>query len=198
MLTTPDGQPLESDSNEEDMKLRGGRLEQIRKDLHNGELDDKDKLLKYSSHLDWFMNKFRLLYGYQEAMQRDGKWNRSLQAVGFTNGLVIAMALFLEEQGNPPTRGVPERLKGEEEDIKLLSEEAKGYMITLANQLEAAICASETPKGYEEYPQEEAWARWIHDTVRHLENPPFEITEILAAANRIRKHQKEAMKEDSE
>lgn len=205
MLRGPKGEPIDIHKDNNEDALRGERLNEIRQDLNNGDLDDEEKLLKYSSHLEWFLNKFRTLWKAQEAMQHPGKWNKSLISFGVTNGLVLAMAIFVEEQADPPYRKLPEELDGSSEiegrTNKILEEKAKAFMINMITQLEAVICIgpSGKPKGYEDNEDRmDAWMKWRNDTINHINESPFEMPEIRAAIERIRDFNKDLVDQQKE
>lgn len=186
MLRGPKGEKIDLHKDADQDRLRGERLNQIRKDMNNGELSDKQKLLKYSSHLEWFTQKWKQLFAAQEFWQHPGKWDKSRYAHGFTNGLIAAMAIFLEEQADPPFRKTPEQYQVD--DNKLIEEQAKGFMINMARQLECIICmeADGWPKGYKDSESiSEAWLKWRNDTINHLDNAPVDFPEIRMMIERI-------------
>jgi len=186
MLRSPDGTPLWSGkpNDKENEKLRGAKLNEIAQDLNDDELSDEQKVLRYGSHLEWFLEQTRMLLGAQQKAQSEGVFDVSIHTVGIANGLILASAIFLGEQGDPPTRKIPNKLRHRSDE--LLAEKVKGFIITLITQLEAVICIEDNkPKGYGEYDVQEAYARWHNDTVEHLNNCPVSFPELQAAINRI-------------
>lgn len=186
MLKGPDGNRIDNQKEINQQKLRGERLNQIRKDMNNGELSDKEKLLKYSSHLEWFNQKWKALYAAMDFWMNPGKWNKTRYSHGFANGLIAGFAIFVEEQADPPFFKTPEEY--EADDSRVISEQAKGFMINLSRQLECIICMGEDgrPKGYSDAESvSQAWLDWRNDTTRHLDEAPFEIPEIRMIVQRI-------------
>ncbi len=195
MLLTPKGPHLfNGNSNDPDDKnrLRGAKIEEIKKDKLDPKLDGKEKIIKYSQHLDWFLARFESLVQAQDVMQSPGKWDKSLMSVGFTNGLVLAMALFLEEQSEPPYRKLPDSINKKTEEV--VNGNLKAFMVDIVTQLEAIICMGEDgfPKGYSEAGEQGfAWVKWRTDTVEKINSYQFETIEIIAAIKRIEKFNEE-------
>ncbi len=188
MLLTPKG-PINfnniSDSDDND-RLRGEKLSEIKNDMKNEDMDKKEKLMKYSTHLDWFMSKFKMLDMAHEAMQNPGKYDRSLISLGITNGLIMAMAIFLEERGDPPYRKIPEKLNGEAEAF--IDEGTKSFIINLVTQLEGIICMGKDgkPNGYGDAEDAgQAWISWRSDTIDKINKYHMATPEINAAIKRI-------------
>lgn len=190
MLKDKKGQPLKTGNIEkqENKKLRGQKLAEIQSFMKSGKSEEeewKDRALKASSYLDWFIERTTELVRSHDALQQPGVWDQSPVAHGMSNGLVLAMAIFLEERGNPPFHRAPRKYVMDKEE--LFTEAAKGFIIDLVTSLEAILCITESgkPKGYEEYGEEEAFAQWHSNAIDRLLNRGFTITEVEAALDRI-------------
>lgn len=187
MLLGPRGEKIDVHAEADQKRLRGQRLNQIRKDMNNQELDDKERLLKYSSHLEWFMSKVKVLALAQDFWKSPGKWDMTRETKGFTNGLIVGLAIFVEEQADPPViKKDPEKF--ELEDDRLVEDRVKGFMINLARQLECIICMGEDgwPLGYQDCDSlGAAWIEWRNDTIGHLEGCPVNFPEIRMIIDRI-------------
>lgn len=166
-------------------RLRGGRLQQIKEDLTDTEADSGERYVKYSSHIEWFLKKMNYLHAAQEHMMR-GRWKTSLYSLGVTNGLVMAMSIFLEEQADPPYRKIPDELG---DGTRMISEEARDFMVELAKRLRACIITpDDKPYGYADFPVQEAWSRWLGDTVATMKYAPFEMKRLKDVTRQVEDH----------
>lgn len=203
MLRDKKGNPLSTGNieKEESKKLRGAKLAEIRKFLKEGKSDDedwKDRALKASSHIEWFIQKWEELLRAHDAMNQPGVWDQSQIAHGMSNGFILALAIFLEEKGNPPFHRAPSKYVMDKEE--LFTESAKGFIIDLVTALESIICLNENgkPKGYDEFGDEEAFAEWHKDTIDRLLGRQFTIKEVEGALDRIVEHSENIMKNGEE
>lgn len=188
-LFDKNGLPARKLSDFDPRELRGARLNEIRKDLQDRDMDDKLKIHKYGAHLNWFMDKIKYLTLSQEQML-SGQWNKSLMALGLTNGLILAMAIFVEEQNEPPYQKIPEGLEGATD--KIVDDAMKSFVINLVNQIESVICVDEkgSPKGYDDGSKGPmaAYFDWLKATIDRLEEYQFNTPEVHASIDRIKKY----------
>lgn len=117
--------------------LHGQRMEQIRKDLRNKELSDKEKVLRYSSHLDWFIQKVKGVFAWEQMLKQPNVWNRNEYSHGMLNSVISIIALFLEDQGKPPHFKRPEKYLIESDE--LLAAQSSEYIAQLEEMIARII-----------------------------------------------------------
>lgn len=85
--------------------LRGKRLAEIRARLSSKDLDERDRLLKYSQDIGWFIDRLNELYLLME--QARPNYSMTPNTHGLLNGIILAIAIFMEDE-SPPLAKRPE------------------------------------------------------------------------------------------
>jgi len=175
--------------------IRGKKINEILKDLKDTSLDSKEKLNKYSEHLSWCMDKIRMLFIAQETMVTNDNYKKSVYSVGLLNGIIMGMAIFVEDDATPPYMKIPEKLKGDDQK-EIVDKMLLRILTTIVQQLESVICLTHDgkPKGYEKFKPQEAWLRWHEDTINYINGINVDIPAIQSSIEHINAFQKEIEK----
>lgn len=162
------GKSLDDMLDESDSKrLRGARINEIKQSLQPSDKSDKEKMLAYSSHLNWCLKTFESVARLQK-MTADGA-GKSAYAHGMANGVIGAMAVILEEQGKPPYIPAPKKYKKSEADFA--ADVVKDYVLRLEEHIGKMVLMDENgPEGYSD--DDNPIFSWIIDLVDIIEKSP--------------------------
>lgn len=166
----------------EGQRLRGERISQIRKDLNNKDLSDKEKMLKYGDHLNWLLKTIERIYKLQQTARL--RYMDSMYDHGLANGLILSMAVLVEEQSTPPYLKADGQYKKSE--VQFTSEKTEEYMLRLEALLANMVLADDDgPKGYESF------ADWAGQVFRTLQGAPVVTGRLRELRNEFYKQAKQ-------
>jgi hypothetical protein len=173
----------------EGKRLRGQRISSIKADLQNDKLSQKEKVLKYSDHLNWALKSLERIYKTQQVASK--KYMNSAYDHGIANGLILAMAILVEEQAQPPFLKVEGKYK--KSDSQWVSDAIEQHVMHIEALLGNMILADDDgPKGYDSF------ADWAGDVIATLTGAPMETPKIKAVRNQIFEQAKKQLELENE
>jgi len=177
----------------ENQRLRGDRVRQISNDMKNFDGTDREKMLKYSEHLSWCLKTFERIYKLQINSAKAA--NKSAYAHGLANGVIGAMAVIMEEQGDAPYIKPPE--KYETTDQEFADQVVVNYVSQLEQALGQIMLMDENgPEGYAE--DDNPILSWILDTVKSMEKSPIQTAELKSFRKNLLKQIRTNLETNSE
>lgn len=164
--------------------LRGKRINEIRQDLANKDLEYKDKALIYSGHLNWFIDKVGDIIRVMEAMRKSGTWEHTPYQHGMMNGVIMALGILMEDE-KPPFAKRPKKYKQMEPDTFQM--QATAYIEKMESLIDCCLRADHKgPNGYRQYSR--PWDKWREDILETFDSCFMESNEQALRRERIKEH----------
>ena len=163
-------------------KLRGQRVNQIKQDLSDKSMTDRDKVLKYSEHLTWCLKTFERLFKLQESAATPGVWDKNPYAHGVLNGMIMAMAVVVEEQGNIPFQKSPKSYRME--NSEWIKDSTYKHIEKLERKIQQIVMGNHKgPKDYQE--ASVPFQAWMQDALDILSTSPVQTNNMKKIRDEI-------------